>query len=313
MSAATHIRFARYPGESAKIIFAPLLLALEHGYFQDEGLDVEVFEPHDHPWQSVAREESQAGVGYIDYCARPEYVDKFKVVAVHERLSKGRGLPAIMARPALLDRGELTDEASLRGKTLGLTWGRGDDYLTYLFLVLRGGLTFADVKYVPVPHEGAAREAALASGAIDVIMGRRPRGVALEEERGVLRRWKAGGEIEEGWQNRYFIFGTGFMRRSPEAVAGFLRAHQRGVGDYLAGTSTGVPSEAFLPELAAISSETPALLRDSLPGGFPADCRIDEVTLARDLQLMKDVDLFPRALGVADVIDQRFAPAIAPA
>ena len=71
MSAATRIRFARYPGESAKIIFAPLLFALERGYFRDEAVDVEVFEPSDHPWQSVAREESQAGVGYIDYCARP--------------------------------------------------------------------------------------------------------------------------------------------------------------------------------------------------------------------------------------------------
>jgi ABC-type nitrate/sulfonate/bicarbonate transport system substrate-binding protein len=306
---APRVRFARYPGESGKIIFAPLLLALERGYFRDEGLDVEVFEPSDHPWQSVAREESHAGVGYIDYCARPEYRERFKAVAVQERLTEGRGLPAILARPHLLDDGTLHDEASLRGRTLGLTWGRGDDYLTYFFILRRGGLTFDDVRYVPVPHEGAARDAALARGEIDVIMNRRPRAAAQEEARGVLRRWKAGGEIERAWQNRFIIFGTEFMRRSPEVGRAFLRAHQRGAAAYIAGTSTGVPDAAFLPELAALSSETPELLTHSLPGGFPADCRIDEASLARDLELMKEAKLFPPELGVRDVIDQSFVPA----
>ena len=308
---ATRIRFARYPGESAKIIFAPLLIALERGYFRNEGIEVELIEPGDHPWQSVAREETDAGVGYIDYCARPEYLERFKAVAVQERLTRGRGLPALMVRPELLADGSIGDEASLRGRTLGLTWGRGDDYLTYAFVLRRAGLTLDDVNYIPVPHEGAERRAALARGEIDVIMNRRPRSAADEESRGELRRWKAGGEIEEGWQNRFIIFGTPFITRAPEAIAAFLRAHQRGVADYIAGTATGVPSSAFLPELTALSSETAALLTDCLPGGFPGDCRIDVTALTRDIEMMRAVELFPAGISAQDVIDQRFAPVAA--
>jgi hypothetical protein len=226
-------------------------------------------------------------------------------------LTRGRGLPALMVRPQLLADGSISDEASLRGRTLGLTWGRGDDYLTYAFVLRRGGLTLDDVKHIPVPHEGAERRAALARGEIDVIMNRRPRSAEDEEARGELRRWKAGGEIEEGWQNRFFIFGTSFITRAPEAITGFLRAHQRGVAAYIAGTASGVPGAAFLPELTALSSETSALLTDCLPGGFPADCRIDVPSLTRDIEMMRAVELFPADIFAEDVIDQRFAPAAA--
>ena len=303
----SRVRFARYPGESAQIIFAPLLLAIERGYFRDEGLEVEVIEPVDHPWQSVSRGETDAGVAYVDYAGRPEYRGRFKSVAVQERLTVGRGLPALLARPQLLDDGTLREEAGLRGRTLGLTWGRGDDYLTYAFVLRRAGLTLDDVRCVPVPHEGAERHAALERGEIDVIIGRRPRGGADEEAQGFLRRWKVGGEIEPLWQNRFIIFGTEFMQRTPEVGRAFLRAHQRGVAAYVDGTATGVPSAAFLPELSRLSMETPKLLLDSLPGGFPVDAQIDTAAVARDLALLKAVDLFPRELDVADVIDASFA------
>lgn len=307
MSLST-VRFARYPGESARIIFAPIFLALERGYFRDEGLDVEVVEPADHPWQSVARGETDAGVAYIDYGARPEYRDRFKAVAVQERLTRRRGLPALLARPQLIDDGTLREESGLRGRTLGLTWGRGDDYLTYAFPLHRAGLTLADVRYVPVPHEGKDRDAALARGEIDVIIGRRPRQIAEEESRGVLRRWRAGGEIESGWQNRFIIFGTAFMERAPEVGRAFLRAHQRGVAAYIDGTRDGAPSGDFLLDLARLSVETPELLTQCAPAGFPANAQIDVVSLERDVALLKVAGLFPRDVQAVDVIDEDFAP-----
>ena len=302
------MRFARYPGESAQIIFAPLLLAIDRGYFRDEGLDVEIVEPPDHPWQCVARDDADAGVGYIDYGAQPKFRGRFKAVAVQERLTAGRGLPALLARPQLLDDGTLRDESGLRGLAIGLTAGRGDDYLTYAFPLHRGGLSLADVRIVAVPHEGAARDEALKRGAIDVIIGRRPRQIAKEEAGGLLRRWRVAGEIEPDWQNRFIIFGTDFIGRAPEAGRAFLRAHQRGVGDYLAGTSGGTPSAAFLPELCRLTMETPALLTNCAPGGFPADARIDVAGIERDIALLKAADLFPAGVAIAELIDLTFAP-----
>jgi len=305
---ASTVRFVRYPGESAQIIFAPLLLARERGYFRDEGLDVEVIEPPDHPWQCVARDDGDAGVGYIDYGGQPIFRGRFKAVAVQERLTAGRGLPALLARPQLIDDGTLRDESGLRGRAIGLSGGRGDDYLTFAFPLRRAGLSLADVQIVPVPHEGAARDAALERGAIDVIIGRRPRGIALEESRGLLRRWLVAGEIEPDWQNRFIIFGTEFIKRAPAAGRAFLRAHQRGVADYLAGTRSGKPSPEFLPELCRLSMETPELLTNCAPGGFPVDPRIDVAGVERDVALLRDAELFPAGVAVDELIDLTFAP-----
>jgi NitT/TauT family transport system substrate-binding protein len=299
------VRFARYPGESARIIFAPVFIAVDRGYFAEEGLDVEIFEPHDHPWQSVSRNESQIGVGYIDYCARPEYYGKFKAVAVQERLYGRHGLPALLARPDLIDSGKL--DGGLRGCAIGLTWGRGDDYLTYYDLLRRDGLTLADVQLVPVPHEGDARKAALERKEIDVIIGRRPRQIAQEEARGFLRRWKTGSEIFPDWQNRFFIYSTDFMRREPEAGRAFLRAHQRAVADYVSATNPDAEDVAFYEYVARLSVETVDLLRDFLPAGFPADCRLETASLERDLDALREVELFPREVTLDEIIDLSFA------
>jgi ABC-type nitrate/sulfonate/bicarbonate transport system substrate-binding protein len=308
VSAAT-VRFARYPGESARIIFAPLLIAIDRGYFSDEGITVEVTEPEDHPWAAIVRGAAEAGVGYIDYGAWPEYRGHYKAVAVQERLTAGRGLPALLARAQLIDDGTLRNESGLRGRKIGLAdRKRGDDYLTYFYPLRRGGLTFDDVQIVPVPHAGPERDAALERGDIDLIMARRPREAAAEVRRGHLRQWRFAGEIEPDFQNRFIIYGNDFIARSPEVGRGFLRAHQRGVEDYIAGTSSGNPSAAFLPYLAELSHEKPELLTTCAPGGFPADARIDVAAVERDIALIREAGLYPADVPVSELIDAQFTP-----
>jgi ABC-type nitrate/sulfonate/bicarbonate transport system substrate-binding protein len=304
---STTVRFARYPGESARIIFAPLLIAIDRGYFSDEGLTVEVTEPPEHPWAAIANGAADIGVGYIDYGAWPQYRGRLKAVAVQERLSPGRGLPTLLARPQLIDDGTLRNEAGLRGRKIGLAdRKRGDDYLTYFFPLRRGGLTLADVEVVPVPHAGPERDDALKRGDIDVIIGRRPREAAKEEQHGLLRRWLVAGAIEPNWQSRFITFGTDFIARSPEAGRAFLRAHQRGVADYVAGTAAGTPSADFLPYLCEISREKPELLANCAAAGFPADPRIDVAAVERDIALIAEAGLYPPEVPVAELIDLRF-------
>jgi ABC-type nitrate/sulfonate/bicarbonate transport system substrate-binding protein len=309
--ALRRVRFARYPGQSARIIFAPLFLAQEHRYFAQEGIAVDVVEPEDHPWQAVARGEADAGVGYIDYCAQPQYEGRFKAVAVQERLEPGRGLPVLLARPNLIASGVLETSDGLRGRRIGLTWGRGDDYLTYYGVLHRAGLSINDVTAVAVPHEGDERRRAIANGEIEIIIGRRPRQIASEVTAGTLGRWKVGGEIFPGWQNRLLLYATEFINRDAAAGIGFLRAYRRGVIDYAQGTRFGQPSEEFLPLLSRLSEEEPSLLTQTAPAGFPADCVLDVEGLERDVELLKDVGLFPPDRRVRDVIDPSFGDALA--
>jgi len=123
-----------------------------------------------------------------------------------------------------------------------------------------------------------------------------------------LRRWLVAGQIEVDWQSRFIIFGNEFIQKSPDAVRGFLRAHQRGVNDYIEGTKSGTPSAAFMPYLCSISMEKPELLANCAPGAFPADPRIDVAAVERDIKLITEAGLYPSEVPVSELIDLSFTP-----
>src|SRR5579871_1475598 len=200
------VRFARYAGETARIIFAPLFIGLARGYFQDADLEVVDLEPREQPWETVAAGRADCGAGNVDYCVDPQFAGRMKAVVVHEQFRKGHGLTTLLALRALVDAGELTDDcATLRGKTIALPPGRGDDFLAYDGVLRQGGLTFDDVMIAPEGHGRADEHAA-----VDVRIGRRPRGVAEAVASGQVVRWKVGDEIHLDLQARYLLFSTPF-------------------------------------------------------------------------------------------------------
>ncbi len=288
-------------------MFAPLLIAIDRGYFTDEDIAVQITEPDDHPWGAVARGAAEVGAAYIDYGARPEFLGAYKAVAVQERLSRGLGLVTLYARAALLDGGALRTESGLRGRKIALAdRRRGDDYLSYYFPLQRAGLTFEDIEIVTLPHAGPERDAAVERGDVDILVGRRPREGANEERRGWMRRWLVGAQVAPDWQCRFIIFGSAFIASAPDVGRAFLRAYRRGAQDYIDGTRDGKPSETFLPYLVELSKETPEVLDNSLPAGFPDEMRIDVAALERDTALLAQAGIYPNDVPVSELVDLRF-------
>ena len=304
------VTFAQYAGKTANIIFAPVYIALARGYFNDVDIELSVDNPKEQPWVTVAENRADCGPGFIDYCTDPAFAGKMRAVAVHEQFREGHGLTSLLARRAIVEDGSLTpDPSSIRGKTIGLLGGRGDDYMAYYGVLKQGGLTIDDVKINATPHGGDERRVALERGEVDIVIGRRPKGVAGEVATGEVERWKVGDEVNPGLQARYILFSAPFMRERREVGVRFLTAYLRGARDYCDAFDKGVGSDDTLAVLVEQTGETPDLLTSMKPLGFVPNGRADEARLTSDIEALVERGLMPTHATADMVFDRSFVEA----
>jgi NitT/TauT family transport system substrate-binding protein len=300
------VRFARYSGETAKIIFAPLFIGLARGYFAEAQIEVDDLDLREQPWETVADNRADCGAGNVDYCVNPRWTGRMKAVVVHEQFRAGHGLTSLLVRSPLMREGRVTDDpASLRGLTIALPPERGDDYLAYYGALRQGGLTIGDVEIAATGH-GEAEEAA---GTMDVKIGRRPRGVASQVASGEWVRWKQGDEIHPELQARYLLFSNPFMAERPEVGIRFLTAYLRGARDYCDAFDQGFARQDMIDLLVKETGESPELLESMKPLGFTPDGVVDLERLAVELDILRGQRLIPADTHAGDVVDNRFAEA----
>jgi NitT/TauT family transport system substrate-binding protein len=299
------VRFARYSGETAKIIFAPLFIGLARGYFAEADVTVEDLDLREQPWETVAAHRADCGAGNVDYCVNPRWAGRMKAVLVHEQFRPGHGLTSLLARSALVQQGRLSDDPeSLRGLTIALPPERGDDYLAYYGALSQGSLTIADVRIEQTGHGEAE-----ASGGMDVKIGRRPRSVQRDIESGEWVRWKQGDEIHPNLQARYLLFSNPFIAERPEVGTRFLTAYLRGARDYCDAFDKGIGKQEMIDLLVRETGETADLLRTMKPLGFSPNGVVDLARLTVELDLLRERGLVPPATTPDDVVDDDLAEA----
>ena len=301
------VTFAQYAGKTANIIFAPVYIAKARGYFKDVDIELSIDNPKEQPWVTTAEARADCSPGFIDYCTDPEFAGKLLAVAVHEQFREGHGLTSLLARSAIVEDGSLTpDPASIKGKTIGLLGGRGDDYMAYHGVLQQAGLTIDDVKINATPHAGDARRIAVMKGEVDIVIGRRPNGVAAEIASGEVMRWKVGDEVNRDLQARYIMFSTPFMKERREVGIRFLSAYLRGARDYCDAFDKGVGREETLAVLGQETGETEELLTSMLPLGFVPNGRADEGLVANDIEALIARGLMPEGTTFETVFDRSF-------
>lgn len=298
------VTFARYSGETAKIIFAPLFIGLARGYFDEAGIEVVDLDLREQPWETVAAHRADCGAGNIDYVVNPRWAGRMKAVLVHEQFRPGHGLTSLLAHTELVQEGRLTDDcASIRGLSIALPPGRGDDYLAYSGVLQQGGLTIGDVTVVPEGHGSAE------GSEVDLRIGRRPRSVLEHTRSGRFVRWKQGDEVHPDLQARYLLFSDPFMRERPEVGVRFLAAYLRGARDYCDAFDKGIRKAEMIELLMRETGESRELLETMKPLGFSPNGTVDRGRLQIELDLLKEHGLVPRSATPDDVVDNRYAEA----
>lgn len=218
-------------GNVTSLLFAPLYVAIEKGYFQEQGLQVQL-------------EPVQAGQDAMVFLANGQldFVLAGYSAAIFNAVGRGLDLKVIapmgiqpqngdpsplVVRTALVDSGEVKAAADLKGRKIASLGGAGatGSFLAALRLQ-KVGLSLADVELVNIAL--ADQEAALVNGAVDAAMMSEPysskainSGAGKAVDLGALAGVNASGLVTSGTM----------LKEKPEVVVGFVAALMKAARD----------------------------------------------------------------------------------
>jgi len=232
---------AAQPGTPAKIrvvhvpvlIFAPLYVAIERGYFRQEGLDVELIGTPGGASSFVVLASGRAevvvgGLGAALFNAAARGLD-FKVVGPVHMEKPPVSTPLVAGKKAY-DSGQVRSVRDLKGKRVAVNvLGSATEFWLNAAL-LKGGLTMDDVQVVAVNFPDVP--AALENGAIAAGLLGEPL-ATLAEDRGQIVRLSD--DFVNGVQVTALYYSGAFIRSHPKEAVGFMTAWLRASRDLYAG------------------------------------------------------------------------------
>jgi NitT/TauT family transport system substrate-binding protein len=234
-------------GYVPSLVYAPLYVAYEKGYFRERGLDLTLEPGGGSPTAQVGAGNLQlAGIGldaaYLNSRARG--IDIRFVLPVSSVDATNASSTPLVVRKELADSGAVRGVADLRGRKvaqLGSAVG-----ITYYLLALAletGGLDISDVDLVRGLNFPDMPQA-LAQGAIDAALLAEPF-VTLSEDRGIVAILSDRHDV--GVQVNGMVVSAGFAREHPDAVVDFAVAYLRAVRD-LYGDGRNTPEHLAIVE-----------------------------------------------------------------
>jgi NitT/TauT family transport system substrate-binding protein len=219
-------------GYSPATASLPLYVATDRGYFQEEGLEVELI-----PFTTVGDQYPALASGQIDFAgASPDPalfnaiargVDS-KIVAYYGGSSpSGRGM-GLLVRQDLIDSGRYRELTDLKGMEIGIITPTSSAAMYFEMILTPVGLTLDDVNLVTLPF--AETNVALINKRLDGAVQIQPFALQLESQ-GVAKLLVSMGQVAPGYPSILLLMGPGFARSQPAAAKRFLLAFLRGQRD----------------------------------------------------------------------------------
>jgi NitT/TauT family transport system substrate-binding protein len=211
---------------------APVYIALDRGYFSDEGLDVQLVPfPAD-----VAGEVSQVALGQLQFgMAGPdpglfnamERGVEIRLLASSVANRETDKTAQLLVRSDLIDSGKFKGPADLKGTRIAVP-GEQSQFYVQRYLD-RANVSGDDVTWVRMNF--ADQLAAMKSGAIDAGWNVEPL-ATTEASQGLAKPVAITGELFPGANAQALVVSPTFARDSPEAVRRYVYAYLRGLRDY---------------------------------------------------------------------------------
>ena len=210
-------------------IYAPLFIAVEKGYFAEEGMNVELL-PVEGGTENVVQVAAGnfevagggIGAGMLNAVARGI---EFEIVAPLHTERPPLTSPLVVSK-ARYDSGEITEVADLAGlKVSTNSKGAATEYWLWKALQ-QGGLDFPDVEVLGVGFREVAP--ALESGSLDAGILGEPL-VTLMEDQGLVTRLSE--DFISDFTSTVIFYNKEWATANPELAAGFVKAYIRGARD----------------------------------------------------------------------------------
>jgi NitT/TauT family transport system substrate-binding protein len=297
-------------GSSASQTDAPIFIAMDKGFFRDQGIEIELVR-----FPSSANMIAPLGTGQLDvgggnvspalYNAIGRGID-VKIVANKGSQPPGYGYTAILVRKDLVTSGKVKSIRDFKGLKVA---GPMPDSNLLEYALEMGGLTLKDVSEVILgfPEHIAAFE----NGSIDASVTVEPF-VTRAIESGSAVRLLTGDQIEPNMTTSSILYGGPFMKNKPDLARKFMLAYIQGVryyndalkGGHLAGPTSNEVI-ATLTKYTAIKD--PAVYRAITPNGVDPDGRLNATSMRRDVAFYKSVGLVTGDVTFEQAIDTSYA------
>lgn len=210
-------------------IYAPLFIAAAKGYFEEEGMQVDLL-----PVEGGTENVVQVAAGNFDVAGggigagmlnAVERGIEFEIVAPLHTERPPLTSPLVVSK-ARYDSGELTEVSDLAGLTVS-TNAKGAATEYWLWRALQqGGLDFPDVNVIGVGFREVAP--ALENGSLDAAILGEPL-VTLSEDQGLVARLSE--DFIDGFTSTVIYYNKEWATANPELAKGFVKAYIRGARD----------------------------------------------------------------------------------
>lgn len=286
---------------------AGLLIAMDKGYFKDEGIENELvgFKAGPQIIPMLATGEVQVSglsVSPAFFNAVRRDID-MKIVADKGQVSKGAGWAALVIRPDLTSK--IKSFKDLKGLKIAVP-SRGVSTSTQLGKALQlGGLKPEDIQFVELGFPDMV--VALTNKAVDAAMLVEPF-VTLASQKKIGVRWKGVDEfLGYTGQNGVIVYSERFMEKQPEVAKRWMVAYLRGVRYYLKALKGGPNREEVIKILIKHTPVKGRRLYDKMaPIGFDIDARVNADSIKADQDWFVKIGLLKQSADLDKVIDNQF-------
>ncbi|HTD45872.1 MAG TPA: ABC transporter substrate-binding protein [bacterium] len=212
---------------------AGIFIALEKGYFKEQGLDLSL-----ERFGVGADQMALLGSGRLDIASgapSPTFFNAINrglpvvVVADKGSLRKGFGFNVLVVRKGLVDAGQFRGLGDLRGRVLGTASPASIVNFENYLLLRKGGLTAKDVAIEYM--EFVDQPAAMANGKIDAAVMVEPFATAAES-RGIGKIVMPLDQILPDFQTAAVYYNTQWAREHPGEARGWMVAYVKALRYY---------------------------------------------------------------------------------
>jgi NitT/TauT family transport system substrate-binding protein len=263
-------------GVLGSLVDLPVFIAVDRGYFTEEGLGVRLaeFNSAANMIPLLTTDQLHLGSGGVNvgiFNAIGRGV-KLRIVADKQFFPAGYQGSGFLVRTDLLESGRVREARDLRGLTIAQGAQGTTQEVQLDALLQEGGLSYDDVVLKLVPY--ADQAAALANGSIDVTSTFEPYTTTFQE-RGLARMWRLTGDITPDNEASVVLFGPKLVDELRDAGNRWMVAYLRGVRAYTQAFAAGEPPDDVVQSMVTHGSiKDPALIRRVKapvinPDGYP--------------------------------------------
>jgi NitT/TauT family transport system substrate-binding protein len=300
-SGAVTIKVAANLGASDAGIF----LAMDRGYFAEQGLEIDLTRGSSELLPSLATGELDVlapavSAALLNAMARDI---PLRIVADKGSDPPGFSYQVITLRKDLYDSGQVRGWGDLRGRRLAAAGVQSSVDFLFARGLAQAGLTLDDVERVSINYPDM--NAAFANATIDVASFWEPL-LTVGIDQGWVVRWKPVEEIDPGHQSGILIYGKNFLTEHLDQGYRFMKAYLQGVRVYNDAYRKGIGRDAVNASIASHTGVKPELQERTVPAGLNPDGCANSQDLADQLTWFRSVGYLQRDLELDAVVDNRF-------